>query len=169
MCGCTGNGNAPASPVRASILRKPAGDIGACRSVVNTYRDGIASRWSLCRARSSPPPRVHAGHAVLDPPDVQQPVLEIHLIPPKREKVGAPPRASVKRRPSGAFEIARHQRPRELHQPSRAPLLNDEDQWLRGRKGQLQKFTPEQKAEILEGPGSGRSAECKAVHQTRLP
>jgi hypothetical protein len=50
------NGNAPVSPVRASILRKLAGDIGARRSAVNTYRDGIASRWSLRRVRSSPPP-----------------------------------------------------------------------------------------------------------------
>src|SRR4051812_11967942 len=102
MCGCTENGNAPVSPVRVSILRKPAGDIGARRSVVNTYRDSIASRWSLCRARSSPPPRVHAGHAVLDPPDVQQPVLEIHLIPPKRAEGWSPAAGVSKKAPQKA-------------------------------------------------------------------
>src|SRR5829696_9140229 len=89
MCGCTGKGKPPASPVRASILREPAGDIGARRSVVNTCRDGMASRWSLRKARSSPPPSGwNAGHAVLDLPDVQQPVLEVDLIPAQRAQLG---------------------------------------------------------------------------------
>src|SRR4051812_23278878 len=61
MCGCTGTGKPLASPVRASILRKPAGDIGARRSVVNTYRDGIASRWSLRKAVGQPGDRLAKG------------------------------------------------------------------------------------------------------------
>src|SRR3954468_20590321 len=61
MCGCTRNGNAAASPVRASILRKPAGDIGARRSVVNTYRDGAAAHWSLRKAVGQPGDRLAKG------------------------------------------------------------------------------------------------------------
>src|SRR3954454_643233 len=34
------------------------------------------------------PERVDAGHAVLDPPDVQQPVLEVDLIPAERAQLG---------------------------------------------------------------------------------
>src|SRR3954468_3821501 len=58
---CTGKGNAALSPVRASILREPAGDIGARRSVVNTYRDGVASRWSLRKAVGQPGDRLAKG------------------------------------------------------------------------------------------------------------
>ena len=88
MCGCTGKGNAATSPVRASIVRKPAGDIGARRSVINTCRDVIASRWSLQGAPFPSSEWVDAGYAVLDPPDVQQPVLEVDLIPAKRTQLG---------------------------------------------------------------------------------
>src|SRR5881398_3356196 len=60
MCGCTGKGNVAASPVRASILRKPAGDIlGFKRSSQHLDGGGCDEGWETALG-SGPTRRVAA-------------------------------------------------------------------------------------------------------------
>jgi hypothetical protein len=55
MWGWIPNGILAAGPSRVTIRRKATADIGAPRSLMNTYRPGSRSRWRRRKARSSMP------------------------------------------------------------------------------------------------------------------
>jgi len=76
-------------PETRKQLPKPAGVIGAPRSVINTKRAGMVPAFAQ-RSQLFPANLVHAWHSVLDAPHVHEAVREIHLIPSQRTQSETP-------------------------------------------------------------------------------